>query len=568
MPLISVSDNLAKKSFTSVENRFITKYLPVLEPNAIKIYLFSLYVYQNGLSSYSLEDFAKHLSITEDETKNYFEYLEEFELVSVISFSPFEVKILNADNVYGTPKKFKPEKYADFTKTVQNIIKGRMISTNEFREYFVLLEDYGFEQDALLMIITYCVNLKGDNIRFQYIKKVAKSFAEDGITTAKKVDEKLSAYTSSTPALLKIYSESGIKKQPDIDDDKLYKKWTVELGFEDEAIIAASKLFKAKTSEKIDEALSELYKSKKFDVKEIEDYCKNKNSVYTAALEIARALGVYMQNSAPYVENYVNVWYDCGYTFDCMKTIAVYCFKHNRKSFEDMHGFINGLYNDGIVNDSSVIEHLEKLETEEKFIKRLLDLCGLTRKVIAWDKECLTRWRSWNFSDEMLVEAAKLSAGKSNPMAYMNSILSSWKSDGTYTADKIKPTSPKTNSINSRAGRAEIEQHYYDLRHAAEDLAERALTSALTDEIYGKIDKDLKELSIQSAFAEIRNDGSAETLSKRIKELEEAGDRRLTELGINKDDFNPHYSCKLCNDTGYDEHGNPCTCMKKFLSSF
>ena len=167
MPLISVSDNLAKKSFTSVENRFITKYLPVLEPNAIKIYLFSLYVYQNGLSSYSLEDFAKHLSITEDETKNYFEYLEEFELVSVISFSPFEVKILNADNVYGTPKKFKPEKYADFTKTVQNIIKGRMISTNEFREYFVLLEDYGFEQDALLMIITYCVNLKGDNIRFQ-----------------------------------------------------------------------------------------------------------------------------------------------------------------------------------------------------------------------------------------------------------------------------------------------------------------------------------------------------------------------------------------------------------------
>ena len=445
MPLISVSDNLAKKSFTSVENRFITKYLPVLEPNAIKIYLFSLYVYQNGLSSYSLEDFAKHLSITEDETKNYFEYLEEFELVSVISFSPFEVKILNADNVYGTPKKFKPEKYADFTKTVQNIIKGRMISTNEFREYFVLLEDYGFEQDALLMIITYCVNLKGDNIRFQYIKKVAKSFAEDGITTAKKVDEKLSAYTSSTPALLKIYSESGIKKQPDIDDDKLYKKWTVELGFEDEAIIAASKLFKAKTSEKIDEALSELYKSKKFDVKEIEDYCKNKNSVYTAALEIARALGVYMQNSAPYVENYVNVWYDCGYTFDCMKTIAVYCFKHNRKSFEDMHGFINGLYNDGIVNDSSVIEHLEKLETEEKFIKRLLDLCGLTRKVIAWDKECLTRWRSWNFSDEMLVEAAKLSAGKSNPMAYMNSILSSWKSDGTYTADKIKPTSPKTN---------------------------------------------------------------------------------------------------------------------------
>ena len=116
MALVSVSDDLATKSFTSVENKFITKYLPVLEPIAVKVYLFSLYVYQNALSSYTLEDLAKHLSITEDEAKNYFEYLEEFELVSVLSLAPFEVKILDADNVYGTPKKFKPEKYADFTK--------------------------------------------------------------------------------------------------------------------------------------------------------------------------------------------------------------------------------------------------------------------------------------------------------------------------------------------------------------------------------------------------------------------------------------------------------------------
>ena len=39
MALVSVSDDLAKKSFTSVENKFITKYLPVLEPIAVKVYL-------------------------------------------------------------------------------------------------------------------------------------------------------------------------------------------------------------------------------------------------------------------------------------------------------------------------------------------------------------------------------------------------------------------------------------------------------------------------------------------------------------------------------------------------
>ena len=567
MALVSVSDDLAKKSFTSVENKFITKYLPVLEPIAVKVYLFSLYVYQNALSSYTLEDLAKHLSITEDEAKNYFEYLEEFELVSVLSLAPFEVKILDADNVYGTPKKFKPEKYADFTKTVQNIIKGRMISPNEFREYFLLLEEYGFEQDALIMIITYCANLKGDNIRFQYIKKVAKSFADDGVTTAKKIDEKLSAYTSSTPALIKIFASAGINRQPDFEDDKLYKKWTAELGFEDDAIAAASKQFKAKTAEKLDAALTELYKNKKFDIKEICDYCKNKNSVFNATLDIARALGVYMQNTAPYVENYVNVWYDYGYSFECMKTVAMYCFKQNMKSFEDMHEFINKLYNDGIVTDTGVNEYIGKLNAQDGFIKNILNLCGLTRKVIAWDRESLKRWKSWDFSDEMILEAAKLSAGKSNPTAYMNGILSTWKSEGTFTPDKIQSLPVKAATTDTTISRAEIERHYHNLRHAAEDAAEKALNRALSDDIYGKIYRDLNELSIQLAFAELRNPNAADELTKRIGGLEIQGDKRLKELGIDKTNFTPRYSCKLCNDTGYDQNGKPCTCMKKFIAS-
>lgn len=437
MALISVSDELAKKSFTNVENKFITKYMPVLEPIAVKVYLYALYVYQSGLNSASHEDMAKALNISEDELKNYFEYLEEFELVSILSISPLEVKILDAENVYGTPKKFKPEKYADFTKIVQNTIKGRMISTNEFREYFLLLEDYGFEQNALIMIINYCVNLKGDSIRFQYIKKVAKSFAEEGAVTAKKVDEKLSAYTSSTPALINIFRAAGINKQPDIDDDRLYKKWTAELGFEENAIAAAAKAFKVKNTDKLDSVIIELYKNKKFDVKEIKSYSANKNSIYIATVEIARNLGVYIQNTAPYIDNYVNAWCDYGFEPDCLKQLSVYCFRHNKKTFEDMHELIKKLYSDGIITTDSVNEYIEKVEADDRLIKKLLTHCGLSRKIIDWDRESLARWKSWGFDKIMLTEAAKISAGKANPMAYMNAVLSSWKSDGIFSTDKI-----------------------------------------------------------------------------------------------------------------------------------
>ena len=566
MPFISAADGFVKKSFTDVENKFITKYLPVLDPLAVKVYLYALYLCQSGYDSYTLGDLAASLEISEEKAEEYFKYLEEFELVSIVSTSPFEVKIMEAENLYGKPKKYKPEKYADFTKNAQNILSGRMISVDEYREYFYFMEDGGFDEDALIMIINYCVSLKDNAIGFNYIKKVIKSFAQDKITTAKKVDERLSDYTSATPALLKLFTELSIHKKPDISDDKYYKKWTTELGFEDEAIICAAKNFKVKSCDKIDLALEELYKNKKFDVREIQDYCKNKNSLFTLALNIAKNLGVYMQNSAPYVQNYVSVWCNYGYSFYCLEKISSYCFKNGKNSFEDMNGFITSLYDEGIITDESVNEYIETKIAQDKLLKKILETCGLSRKVVTWDRESLVRWKSWNFSDGMLLEAAKLSSGKSNPLAYMNAILSAWKSQNVYTADKISSTANVQSDKNDLGiTKAKIEQHFYELRNKAEDAAEAALAKATSDATYGTIRRELNELSIELAFAEIKSDPKVANISKKIAELEKKGDKRLAELNINKSDFTPNYSCKICNDSGYTQDGKPCVCMKKFI---
>lgn len=573
MAFITISEELAKKSRTTVENKFITKYMPNLDLTAIRVYMYSLYIYQSGLTSYTLDDLAKSLSLSTEEIKECYKCLEEYELVSIISLSPLEVKILEADNISGSPKKFKFEKYADFSKSIQNIIKGRMISTSEFREYFLLIEEYGFEQNALIMIINYCVNLKGDNIRVQYIKKVAKSFADDCITTAEKVDKKLSSYSSSTSSLIKIFSTAGINRHPDIEDDKLYKKWTNEFGFDDNTLCSVVKLFKIKNCEKLDNTLCELYKNKKFDIKEIEDYAKNKNSVLTTTYDIAKLLGVYIENAMPYVENYSNVWYDYGYTFDCLKEIATYCFKHNKKSFEDMNTFILKLYNDGYVTDYVVSNKLIELNSQDEFIRTLLNRCGLTRKIIDWDKENLLRWKSWNFTNEMILEGATLAVGKSNPMAYLNGILSTWKAEGIFSVDMIKQqtTSAKAPSNqtqkNNPVDRATVEQHYTDLRNKAEYRAELALSKANADPTYRKLDSEINALSIKFAFASVSNESSTTQLDDTIKELKAKKDLRLKELKINKNDLIPQYSCKICDDTGYTKKGEPCECMRKFIES-
>ena len=436
------ADELTKKSATSVENKFITKYLAELEPVAVKVYLYALYLYQNGLSEYTLDDFSKKLNLDEDKVREYFEYLDEMELVAVTSKIPFEIKILDCENYYGKPKKLHPEKYEGLYEEIQAIISGRMVTQNEFREYLILLEDYNFERNAIVMIVNYCVNLKGDKINGAYIKKVARNFYADGDTTAQQIEKRLSTYTANTTTLLKIFAACSVKRAPEVEDGEALNKW-LGYGFTEEAIICAAKGFKAKTIEKLDLVLEELNKNSKFDPKEIDDYRKEKASLYETAAAVAKSLSVYMPDPTPYVENYVGVWSSYGLSCDALKKIANYCFLSGRNSFDAMNDFVGNLYRDAFIDDNSVNHLLEQLAEDDKFIKSVHAACGLTRKIIPYDRQALSRWRDWGFNEAMILKAAELSAGKNNPMAAVNYLLSTWKNGGIYTVEQIPATAAR-----------------------------------------------------------------------------------------------------------------------------
>ncbi len=449
MAFISVADELTKKSSTSVDNKFILKYLAELEPVSVKVYLYALFLAQNGQTGYTLADFAAKLKFTEEQVKDCFNYLEEFELVSVTSSTPFEVRILDCENFYGKPKKLHPEKYNGLYEELQSIVGGRMITQDEFRDYLILLEDYNFERNALVMIVNYCVNLKGNDISAAYIKKVAKSFYAEGVTSARLVEEKLSSYTACTSALLKLFTALKITRRPEVDDGNAYEKW-LNLGFSDEAILCASKRFKIKNIEKLNGVMNELYKNRKFDPKEIEDYHKTKDSLYETAVKVAKSLGIFLSDPTPYVENYIGVWCAYGFSAESLVSVANYCFLSGLNSFDAMNDFIKKLYSEAYVDDNSVTKLLENLAEDDLFIKKVLSACGLTRKIISYDRQALSRWRNWGFNGSMILKAAEFAAGKSNPMAFVNYLLSTWKNAGIYTLEQIPADAARPQNVNNK----------------------------------------------------------------------------------------------------------------------
>ena len=377
MSFCSFSKDFSVNNFTSIDNKFIDMYLPIATGDAVKVYLYGLYACI-GEEDTTIEKFAQAINMSVEEVSNCFKFWEEFGLLNVISESPFTVKYLPIEA--HKPKKFNPEKYTGFNKALQVLIPDRMITTNEFSAYFSIMEEHSIKPEAMLMIIKYCVDLKGKGISFRYVLKVANDFASRGITTESKIEKELSDYTIKSADLYEIFNVLSPNSKPEIEDMNFYKKWTVDMKFSKNAIITACVKSKVKSTAKLDKELNHLYSAKRFSPEEIDSYYKEKKRIVEIAYNVNKTLSVFTEVIDPVVDNYVMPWINKGYDEDSLVFIANYCFRKNRRTLEAMNEVVEKLYKNGLITVNSIAEFIKSSTQDDEFIKKLLSIVGISRK--------------------------------------------------------------------------------------------------------------------------------------------------------------------------------------------
>ena len=545
--------------YTDVENVFITEYLPNCSGDAVKVYLYGLFLCQHPEKDQSLQEIASTLKMTEEQVVSAFEYFEEYALLSIVSREPFAVQYQQIHaNTNSKPRKYKAEKYTDFTKFVQSLITDRMISTSEYSEYFMIMETYSIKPEAMLMIVKYCVDMKGTDISYRYVSKVAKDFGSRGITTVEKIEKELSSYIAKTAVLEQIFGALSIKRSVDVEDANLLKKWTQELCFDSENIIFAASKLKKGSMAKLDQFLLELYALKSFSKQEIAEYMDNKKAIYELAIKINKALSIYVEVIDTVVDTYTKKWLSYGFDEPTLLFIASTCFKNGKSSLQDMDELCETLRNRGFITISSVGDYFENLKSIDEFIAKVLLTVGLNRRPNPWDRENLNVWKSWNFSNEMILEAAKLSAGKSSPIAYLNGILSNWKNNSVYTVENIAST-PQVVDNSQETYNREYEKRRTIALSRAQKNNEVASNIDGFLVVYGRLNSIERDL----AFAEIANDQVAlNKLEQEKTELYNNAQALLKTKGLTLDDLSPKYACTKCNDTGY-VGTKRCDCFNK-----
>lgn len=544
----SYSKEFSSKGFTDVENVFIYEYLPISSGNAVKVYLYGLFLCNNKDFDQPVSAVAETLKMSVDDVIDCFRYWEEFGLVSIVSKEPFSVQYLPVRSAYGgKPRKYKAEKYTDFSKGLQALLPGRMISTGEYTEYFSIMEAYGIKPEAMLMIVKYCTDRKGKDIGYRYISKVAKDFGNRGIVTIEKVEKELSSYILRTGEIEKILRSLSVKRQPEIEDLNLFKKWTQELHFEPENIVFAASALKKGSMAKLDEFLLELYSIKCFSKEEISAYMQEKKKIYELTVRINKALSIYMDVIDTVIDTYTSKWLSYGFTDETLLFVASHCFRTGKNTLRDMDELLESLRKRGFIDLSSVGDYFENIRKDDEFISRILATAGINRRPTPWDRENLNTWRMWNFSEDMILEAAKISAGKNSPIAYMNSVLSGWKNNGIFTPSSL-PSSEKY-SPNTQE---EYNRKYEKRRRLALSRAQSNLEKAMALDGFAEIYARLGSIEKDLAFAEISgNEDALKSFEHEKAELDAKMRLTLRKAGLEPDDLKPKYLCDKCQDTGY-----------------
>ena len=470
MSFCSFSKENTKSGKTFLDNNFIVNYLPDAPDQAVKVYLYGLYLCQNSEMASDVTAFSEILGLSQDEVIDCFKYWDEYGLISIISSDPFTVRYHPLNETTAKYRRLNPEKYEDFSKAVQSIITERMISVTEYNEYFSLMENTTLKPEAFLMLIKYCTELKGANIGYKYVLTVAKDFVARGITTPELIEKELDGYFVASSEISEVLKALKSSKSPEIEDMQAYKRWTEKLGFEHAFILDVVKLSKTKTVKKLDKIIDELYSNKCFTKTDAERYFATKKELYELALEITKKLGLYVEVLDNVLSTYVSPWLSKGFNKETLLFVADYCFRKNKRTLELMDQTIKNLHKLGIITVQSITLYIEKFNKNDEFIEKFLGYAGIERKANFWDRENLENWRSWNFTDDMIIEAAKRSNHTSNPISYMNSILSNWKSQGVFTVDAIPKLSSNKTSTHFENERKYSDNELDDLFNSFDDF--------------------------------------------------------------------------------------------------
>lgn len=233
---IRFSPEAARRELTPVDNLFLLEYMPEADGMFVKVYLFGLMqCYHPSLCDADMEN---ALGMTEAQIRCAFVYWQAKGLVRIRGDEPLTVEYLLTEQPAVTTA--TPVKYRRFIESLNALLSPRSLDLREMKAMYDCIELYGLEEGAVLSLVAYCIELKGRRVSANYVLTAAQEWSEQGVKTQEAAERYVADRRMQKHGAAEVLRRWNKRRPPTVDEMALYDRWTSELGFDAETILAAA----------------------------------------------------------------------------------------------------------------------------------------------------------------------------------------------------------------------------------------------------------------------------------------------------------------------------------------
>ena len=234
------SDKSLLFSCTEIPDVFFTEYVPSMNGNFLKVYLYVLF-----LSKYNkdvkINDLSKRLGLSFPDVQDALKYLEEQKLLiklpdgySVSNIQELELSKLYSPKVTSSPEDIERSRENQYrAQAIENIntlfFRGVMSPTwyNDIDFWF---NKYGFDEQVMLALFNYCAENRAVNRG--YIQTVDEAWAKNNIKTFNDLDEYETKRDKLNIIKKEIASRLRLSRNLTSYDEEYIIKWTTEYKYD------------------------------------------------------------------------------------------------------------------------------------------------------------------------------------------------------------------------------------------------------------------------------------------------------------------------------------------------
>ena len=237
-------------SDTQVPDVFITEYMPSLDSDAVKVYLYCLFLCKHS-KQVSSDDIAKKLELETSRVKDALTGLEALGVISrnntgirLTDLKEKEIKKLYRPKTTSTPEEAalsseRSKRRSRFISSINNAFFQGVMNPSWYTDIDAWFDKYQFEEDVMYALFKHCYDYKG--LSKQYIAKVADNWHNKNIRNSFDLDR----YSMEAQKLKDIRGKimKKLRKQSYLTEyeEAYVEKWVSEYGYDFEIIELALK---------------------------------------------------------------------------------------------------------------------------------------------------------------------------------------------------------------------------------------------------------------------------------------------------------------------------------------